>query len=76
MARAYDILRKMENEEMLLMASHKELGEAKQLAESLNSYWPAEYIVWESESGVEEFHLRQERPADHPHGAHKPEYPI
>lgn len=75
MARAYDILRKMENEEVLLIASREELGEAKQLAESLNSYWPAEYIVREAESGVE-FRLKQDRLADHPQGVRKPEYPM
>ena len=73
MARAYDILRKMGNGEILPIASRNELSEAKELAESLDSYWPAEYIVRESESGVE-FHLKQERPADGPQGAHKSAY--
>jgi hypothetical protein len=73
MARAYDILRKMDNGEVLPIASRGNLEEAKQLAKSLNAYWPAEYIVRESESGVE-FHLKQERLADRPQRAHKPVY--
>jgi hypothetical protein len=60
MARAYDILRKMGNGEMLPIASRSELSEAKELAKALNSYWPAEYIVRESGSGAE-FDLKQER---------------
>lgn len=75
MARAGDILRKMENEEMLPIRIAQGAGRSKQLAESLNSYWPAEYIVRESEFGVE-LHLEQERPADRPQGVHKPEFPM
>ncbi len=75
MTRTYDILRKLGNGEMLPIASRGDLAGAKQLAESLNFYWPAEYIVRESESGVE-FHLKQERLADRPQGARKPEYLI
>ena len=63
MPRAYDILRKLENGEVLPIASRNDLSEAKQLAESLNDYWPAEYIVRECASGAE-FHLRQQRLAD------------
>lgn len=70
MARAYDILRKLESGEMLRIASRGGLPEAKQLAESLNSYWPAEYIVRETESGAE-IHLKQERLAADPQGVHK-----
>jgi hypothetical protein len=74
MAHAYDILRKMDNGETLPIASRRNLDEAKELAESLNAYWPAEYIVRESKSGVE-FQVKQERPADRPQGVfHKPEY--
>ena len=65
MPRAYDILRKLENGEVLPIASRNDLEEAKQLAESLNAYWPAEYIVRECASGAE-FHLKQERLADRP----------
>lgn len=70
MARAYDILRKLESGELLPIASRGDLAEAKQLAESLNSYWPAEYIVRESESGAE-FDLKQERPAADAQGVRK-----
>lgn len=73
MVRAYDILRKLENGEMLPIASRNDLAEAKQLAESLNFYWPAEYIVRESQSGAQ-FHLKQERLADGPQGVHRREY--
>jgi len=73
MARAYDILRKLENGEVLPIASRNDLSEAKQLAESLNAYWPAEYVVRECASGAE-FHLKQPNPADQPQGAQKREY--
>ena len=63
MTRAHDILRKLENGEVLPVASRNDLAEAKQLAESLNSYWPAEYIVRDSRSGAE-FHLRERAAAD------------
>jgi hypothetical protein len=73
MARAYDILRKLENGEVLSVASRNNLTEAKRLAESLNSYWPAEYIVREVESGAE-IHLKNESLADGPQGFAKPGY--
>jgi hypothetical protein len=73
MARAYDILRRMENGEVLPIASRGNLEEAKELAESLNDYWPAEYIVRENESGAE-FHLREERLADRRQGAQRRQY--
>ncbi len=73
MPRAYDILRRMENGEMLPIASRRNLEEAKELAESLNAYWPAEYIVRECASGAE-FQLKQECLADRPQGVHKPQY--
>jgi len=73
MARAYDILRKLENGEVLPIATRTDLTEAKQLAESLNSYWPAEYIVRETESGSE-FHLKQERLAANRQGALNSKY--
>ena len=73
MARAYDILRKLETGELLPIASRNDLEEAKQLAESLNSYWPAEYIVRETESGAE-FNLRQERLAADPQGVRSSKY--
>jgi hypothetical protein len=73
MAGNYDVLRRLEGGELLRVASRSELAEARQLAESLNFYWPAEYIVRESapdgESG-----LKQERPADRPQGVHKSEF--
>ena len=73
MPRAYDILRKLENGEVLPIASRGDLDEAKELAESLNCYWPAEYIVREPQSGLE-FHLKQQRLQNRTQGAHKPEY--
>jgi hypothetical protein len=73
MARAYDILRRMENGEMLPIASRGNLEEAEELAESLNAYWPAEYIVRDCASGAE-FQLKQQRLADRPQRAHKPVY--
>ena len=68
MARAYDILRKLENGEVMPIASRNDLAEAQDLAESLNFYWPAEYIVRETGSGVE-FHPKRERLAANPQGA-------
>ena len=73
MARAYDILRKLENGEVLPIATRTDLTEAKQLAESLNSYWPAEYIVRETGSGAE-FRLNRERLAANPQGALNSKY--
>ena len=70
MARAYDILRKLENGEILRIASRSDLAQAWKLAESLNAYWPAEYIVRESSSGVE-LRPKEERLATEPQGAHK-----
>jgi predicted alpha/beta hydrolase family esterase len=73
MARAYDILRKLENGEFVTVASRNDLAQAKELAESLNRYWPAEYVVRDSASG-DEIHLKQERLADRPQGVPKPGY--
>ena len=63
----------MQNGEVLPIASRGNLKEAKELAESLNAYWPAEYIVRECASGAE-FHLKQQSLADQPQGAQKREY--
>ncbi|MGO9589700.1 MAG: hypothetical protein ACLP3K_06600 [Candidatus Acidiferrales bacterium] len=73
MPRAYDVLRKMENDELLPIASRRNLEEAQGLAESLNAYWPAEYIVRDCASGAQ-FHIKQQRPAEQPQGAQKREY--
>jgi hypothetical protein len=73
MPRAYDILRKLENGEMLPIATRNNLTEAKHLAESLNSYWPAEYIVREVASGAE-IHLKNGSLGDGPQGFPKPHY--
>jgi uncharacterized protein (DUF2249 family) len=73
MARAYDILRRLENGEMLAVASRNDLTEARHLAESLNFYWPAEYIVREVESGAE-IHLKNGSLADGPQGFAKTGY--
>lgn len=51
MARAYDILRKLENGELMQVASRFEVAQAEELVASLNFYWPAEYVVRESASG-------------------------
>jgi len=67
MARAYDILRRLESGEVLAIASRNDLTEARNLAESLNSYWPAEYIVREVASG-RELHLKNGSLADSPQG--------
>jgi hypothetical protein len=75
MARAYDVLRKLENGELLQIASRKDEAEAKCLAESLNSYWPAEYIVRDQVSGGE-IAVKHGRPANRPEGVHKPEHVI
>ncbi|HTW22543.1 MAG TPA: hypothetical protein VMD78_03035 [Candidatus Baltobacteraceae bacterium] len=75
MARAYDILRKLENGEVLRIASRGDLAQAKELAESLNSYWPADYIVREASSGAE-YQLKEERPAGDPRGAYKGQWVI
>lgn len=75
MARAYDILRKLETGEILRIASRGDLEQAKELAESLNSYWPADYIVRDSRTGAE-FQLKEERPASEPQGAYKCEWVI
>lgn len=60
MGRAYDILRKLENGEILWIASRNDLRQARHLVGSLNFYWPAEYIVRDSMSGGE-IDLKQER---------------
>jgi hypothetical protein len=73
MARGYDILRRLENGELLPIATRNDLTEAKQLAESLNFFWPAEYILREAESGAE-IHLKSGSLAGGPQGFPKPEY--
>jgi hypothetical protein len=73
MARAYDILRKLENGEMLPIASRNNLTEARHLAESLNSFWPAEYVVREVASGAE-IHLKNGSLAHGTQGFPKPDY--
>lgn len=70
MARAYDILRKLENGEILKVASRSDLAEARELAESLDAYWPAHYFVRDSISGAE-FPIKKERLADQPQGAYR-----
>jgi hypothetical protein len=72
-ARGYDILRKLENGEVLPVASRDDLTEARHLAESLNSFWPAEYIVREVHSGAE-IHLKNGSLADWPQGSARPDY--
>jgi hypothetical protein len=51
MARAYEIIRKLENGELLRVASRDDLGEARKLIESLSFHWPAEYFVRDLRSG-------------------------
>jgi len=41
----YIVLKRLENGEMLPIASRNDLTQAKQLIQSLNACWPATYIV-------------------------------
>ena len=47
----YVVLKKLENGEMLQIASRSDLTQAKQLIQSLNACWPATYIVRFRKSG-------------------------
>ncbi|MGC2505182.1 MAG: hypothetical protein WA369_00890 [Candidatus Acidiferrales bacterium] len=73
MARGYDILRKLETGEVLPIASRNDLTEARNLAESLNSCWPAEYIVRDVASGAE-IHLKNGSLAGGPQSFAKRDY--
>jgi hypothetical protein len=42
---AYTILRKLEGGELLRVATFDDLDEARQVADGLYQYWPAEYLV-------------------------------
>jgi hypothetical protein len=50
---AYKIFRKLETGELLLVASFDDLDQAKQLVESLNEHWPADYSVQDSVSAAD-----------------------
>ena len=45
----YKVLRKLENGEFLHVASRDNREEAVQLVAALNTYWPGEYIVRDSD---------------------------
>ena len=45
----YRIFKRLENGELQHVAFREEMKEAVQLAEQLNSHWPAEYVVRDSE---------------------------
>lgn len=47
--RVYSVFAKLDDGEFLFVASREELEQASQLAEKLNSYWPHEYAVRDSE---------------------------
>jgi hypothetical protein len=42
---AYTILRKLQGGELLRVATFDDLDEARQVADGLYQYWPAEYLV-------------------------------
>jgi hypothetical protein len=42
---AYTILRKLQGGELLRVATFDDLDEARQVADGLYQYWPAEYVV-------------------------------
>ena len=50
---SYTIFRKLETGELLRVATRDDLREAKQLAQSLHEYWPAEYPVLDAQSAAE-----------------------
>lgn len=52
MSRRYRVFRKLINGEQMLVASRNERGEAADLVESLQQYWPGDYSV--REEGYEE----------------------
>ena len=45
----YSIFKRLENGELQHVAFRDEMEEAVQLAERLNSQWPAEYVVRDAE---------------------------
>ena len=47
----YIVLKRLENGELLPIASRNDLKQAKQLIRSLNACWPATYIVRVRKSG-------------------------
>ena len=49
----YVVLKKLENGEMLQIASRSDLTQAKQLIQSLNACWLATYVVRVRKSGKE-----------------------
>jgi hypothetical protein len=53
MHETYKILRELENEKQLLVASYDELKRAEQLKESLNRHWPGNYFIQESVSATD-----------------------
>ena len=73
MARAYDILRRLEDGELMRVASRSDLTQARHLAESLNDYWPAEYVVRDTDSGGE-ITTKGRHPEDWPQGVSEPAY--
>jgi hypothetical protein len=45
----YNVFRQLENGEFLHVASRDELEDAMKLARELKAFWPAEYVVRDSE---------------------------
>ena len=52
--RTYNIFRKLENREIVLIASRYNWDEADQLVRSLSEYWAAEYVILLAESAAPE----------------------
>jgi hypothetical protein len=49
----YKVVRKIETDEPLLIATLDDLNEAKQLLEQFKEHWPGDYSIQESASGRE-----------------------
>jgi hypothetical protein len=50
---AYKVLYKLENGELLEIASMDDLIQAKQLLESFKEHWPGDYSIQDSTSGAD-----------------------
>lgn len=51
----YSVFKQLENGEFVHIASRDELEQVVQLMETLNSHWPGEYVVRDSEGNDVDF---------------------
>jgi hypothetical protein len=64
----FSVLTRLEDGEVIFVASREQLGQAMQLAQDLNASWPREYVVRDSEGkNVEpnEYRAIHQNPASH-----------